>query len=72
MTSQDLVHLVVDTDRCIGVGQCELFEPEVFRLDDDTGISGLLGDGTLPRGRARVVVEGCPSGAIGIQERRRE
>ena len=63
----DLVRLVVDAERCIGIGQCEMLEPEVFRLDDETAISAVVGDGLLPVERARLAVEKCPSGAIGIE-----
>lgn len=64
----DRVRLTVDRDVCIGVGQCELLEPDVFRLDDDDELAVIIGDGTLPRERADVVVDKCPSGAIAIQE----
>lgn len=58
------VQLIVDVECCIGVGQCELLEPELFRLDDDTGTTILLGAPQLPRERAHKVVQQCPSGAI--------
>ncbi len=64
----DLVTMRIDRDACVGVGQCELLEPDVFRLDDDDGISVVIGDGRLPRARAEVVVEKCPSAAITIEE----
>lgn len=66
MSDDETVELRVDADRCIGVGQCELLEPEVFQLDDDEGISTLVGTRRLPRGRADTVIDRCPSGAIGI------
>ena len=64
----ELVKLQVDRDACIGVGQCELLEPDVFRLDDDEELSEVIGDGTLPRDRAEVVVDKCPGNAISIVE----
>ena len=64
----DMVKLVVDREACIGVGQCELLEPDVFRLDDDDELAEVIGDGALPRDRAEVVVDKCPSGAITIVE----
>ena len=56
----DPVRLIVDVDRCIGIGQCELLEPEVFELGDEDAIS-------RDRVRALAVVEACPSMAISIE-----
>ena len=64
----DLVKLTLDPEVCIGVGQCELLEPEVFRLDEDENISTLVGEAQLPRDRAETVVDKCPSSAIQIAE----
>ena len=69
MSDEQLVELRVDVDRCIGVGQCELLEPDVFELDDDEGISTVVGERRLPRGRADIVIDRCPSGAISIVDR---
>lgn len=60
------VRLAVDGTRCVCVGQCELLEPEVFRVDDDEGIAVVVGGGRLPVERAQRVVESCPSGAISV------
>lgn len=62
----DPVRLSVDRDACFGVGQCELLEPTVFRLDDEEELAEVIGDATLPRDRADKVVDRCPSGAISI------
>jgi len=64
------VHLTVDLDRCIGIGQCEMLEPQVFRLDDEDGIARVADGATLDRTRAAEVVERCPSMAISILEDR--
>jgi ferredoxin len=56
--------LTIDAERCVGVGQCELLEPDLFRLNDDTGTTILIGTPKLPRDRAHQVVDQCPSGAI--------
>lgn len=66
--ADDRVRLTVDRGVCLGVGQCELLEPETFRLDDDEELAELIGPGTLPRGRAEAVVDRCPSSAIAIDE----
>ncbi len=64
----DLVRISLDAEVCIGVGQCELLEPTVFVLDDDEGISMLVGSAHLVPERAELVVNRCPSGAIRIAE----
>ncbi len=65
---EDLVTVELNAEVCVGVGQCELLESDVFRLDDDEGISTVIGDGQLPRRRAEIVVDKCPSSAISICE----
>ena len=62
----DRVRLAVDEDRCIGIGQCELLEPGVFRLGDEDAISRVVDDTGLLRARADEVVDRCPSAAISI------
>ena len=69
--SADLVRVAVDEERCIGGGQCEMLEPEIFLLDDETAISSVIGSGALPRDRADVVVHRCPGAAISIVEPQR-
>lgn len=69
--STELVRVAVDDERCIGGGQCEMLEPEVFLLDEDDVISSVIGSGALPRPRAEVVVHRCPGAAISIVEPQR-
>lgn len=64
----DLVTMTLDHEVCIGIGQCELLEPDAFRFDDDQGCSVLIGDHRLERSRAELVVDKCPSRAIGFAE----
>ena len=64
--SGDVVRVAVDEERCIGGGQCEMLEPAVFLLDDETIISSVIGSGALPRDRAEVVVHRCPGAAVSI------
>lgn len=68
MGSDDLVGVSVNEDVCIGAGQCEMLEEEIFYVDEDTVIAGVIGTGVLPRDRASRVAETCPSGAILIVE----
>ena len=64
----DLVRMAVDAGACIGGGQCEMLEPEVFLVDDEDAVSAVIGEGMLARRRAEVVVDRCPGAAISIVE----
>jgi len=64
MTGQ--ARLCLDVTRCVGVGQCELLEPEIFRVADDTGTATIVSEPVLPSQRAEAIVDQCPSGAIQI------
>lgn len=66
--SSEIVEVVVDPEVCIGGGQCEMLEEEIFVLDDDSMISSVVGTGQLPRDRAELVVDRCPGRAISIVE----
>ncbi|MCQ9130948.1 MULTISPECIES: ferredoxin [Streptomyces] len=59
----------IDTDVCIGAGQCALAAPGVFTQDDD-GFSTLLpgreGAGRDPM--LREAVRACPVGAIRLSD----
>lgn len=68
MGNDDLVGVTVNEDVCIGAGQCEMLEDEIFYVNEDTAIAGVIGTGVLPRDRATRVAETCPSGAILIVE----
>lgn len=60
--------LSLDREVCIGVGQCEMLAPDVFRLDDDDGVSAFVGSPWLPQARAELLADKCPSGAITVAE----
>ncbi|WMX48556.1 ferredoxin [Streptomyces roseicoloratus] len=63
------MRISIDTDVCIGAGQCALVSPEVFTQDDD-------GFGTVVPGRAsdaggplvREAARSCPVRAITVEE----
>lgn len=61
--NDDRVRMIVDRDSCIGAGQCEMHDEEVFELDDDVLVT-VIGDGTLPRDRATAAADRCPGRAI--------
>ncbi|MEU7043138.1 ferredoxin [Streptomyces varsoviensis] len=63
------MRITIDTDICIGSGQCALTAPGVFTQDDD-GFSALLPgkeDGTDDP-LAREAARACPVQAISLTE----
>jgi ferredoxin len=64
---EDLIPVRIDPDTCVGIGACVAAEPETFVFNDD-GTSSVMPGRLLPRARAELVRDGCPSGAIEISE----
>ncbi|MGA9278254.1 ferredoxin [Ilumatobacter sp.] len=64
----DLVKMAVDSESCIGAGQCEMLAEDVFLISDDEGIAEVLGAGLLDRPTALVAVDRCPGRAISFTE----
>lgn len=62
------VRVVVDADRCIGSGVCEMLEETVFAIDEDTYIAATIGAAELATDRAAVVIDRCPASAIAIAD----
>ena len=60
------VRVVIDAEVCVGIGQCEALEPEVFVYDEDEGRARVRDGATLPPDRADAAVRACPSGAISL------
>ena len=62
------MHIVADTGRCVGAGQCVLTEPAIFDQDEDDGTVLLrteqVADEDLDRVREAVHV--CPSQALSL------
>ncbi|MFF8732608.1 ferredoxin [Streptomyces sp. NPDC015171] len=63
------MRITVDTDRCVGAGQCVLSAPEVFDQDDD-GLVTLLADRPDPEDHDAVLRAGdlCPAHTITVHE----
>ena len=64
----DQVKLVVDHDVCVGIGQCEMLEPDSFEYDEEAGLATVRDGVMLPADRAHAVIKACPSGAIKVAE----
>ncbi len=65
--TEERVTVKLNVELCIGVGNCELLQPDHFTIEEDTGIAELTGDGVMALGSAEEVVDRCPSGALSIQ-----
>jgi ferredoxin len=59
------MRISIDTDRCVGAGQCVLSAPDVFDQDDDGLVMVLAVEPAESEGKAvRQAREICPSQAI--------
>jgi len=62
-----MTRLVVDRDRCVGSGSCEVLAPDAFEVDDDGVLTVLVpepDDGDMPA--VRDAVAACPTRALGL------
>ncbi|HEY4006608.1 MAG TPA: ferredoxin [Pseudonocardia sp.] len=61
--------IVVDWDKCSGLGMCEAEAPELFEVQDD-GSLVVLNDSPDEdaRAEAEAAVESCPTEALSIVE----
>ncbi|MEM9204237.1 MAG: ferredoxin [Actinomycetota bacterium] len=62
------VRVTIDSDVCIGMGQCEMLAPDVFGFDDDEAIAFAIDGATIERGKGEDIADRCPSRAISIVE----
>ncbi len=61
------MRIVVDRDRCEGLGMCEAMAHELFEVDDDETMTVL--DDNPPesqRGKVHAAVEACPVLALSL------
>ncbi|HEY1972869.1 MAG TPA: ferredoxin [Pseudonocardia sp.] len=62
------MRIVVDHDRCTGLGMCEAEAPELFEVQDDGSLSVL--DDTPSSAQlveaARAACEACPTEALSL------
>ncbi|MGY1770403.1 ferredoxin [Blastococcus sp. SYSU D00813] len=55
--------VLVDRDRCLASGVCEVVAPDVFELDDD-GVLQVRRPAEDDRAAVEEAVRACPSGAL--------
>jgi ferredoxin len=66
-----IVKVHIDKEICAGCGSCEVFCPEVFRIEDDIAVNVLGEEKVVPDGveeKCREAVDTCPVEAISIEE----
>jgi ferredoxin len=63
------MRIVVDYDKCTGLGMCEAEAPELFEVQDDGSLT-VLNDrpSADQRAEAEAAVEACPTEALSIVE----
>ena len=63
------MRLVVDYDKCTGLGMCEAEAPDLFEVQDDGSLT-VLNDrpDESQRAAAEAAVESCPTEALSIVE----
>ncbi|HEY1973642.1 MAG TPA: ferredoxin [Pseudonocardia sp.] len=63
------MRVVVDRDKCTGLGMCEAEAPDLFELQDD-GSLVILNDqpSDTQRAEAEAAVDACPTEALSIVE----
>jgi ferredoxin len=59
------VEIKIDTDVCMGSGNCLYWAPKSFDLADD-GHAFVLDADATPLDTLKVAAEGCPVGAISV------
>lgn len=59
--------IAVDRQLCKGHGQCELFAPDVFEVDDDALVV-LKTDTVADAHAVREAISHCPEAAIWIEQ----
>ncbi|HEY1973453.1 MAG TPA: ferredoxin [Pseudonocardia sp.] len=63
------MRIVVDRDRCTGLGMCEAEAPDLFEVQDDGSLKVLNAcPAQDQREAAEAAVESCPTEALSIVE----
>ena len=64
-----MVRIVIDRDRCTGLGMCEAEAPDLFEVQDD-GSLAVLNDqpSAEQRAEAEAACQACPTEALSVVE----
>ena len=63
------IRIEIDREACMGSGNCIFWAPGVFDLDDD-GVAIVVDPTAAGEDRIALAVDGCPTKAITVTERR--
>ncbi len=58
--------ITVDPEVCMGSGNCQFWAPNVFDLDDETGIAVVIDPEGDPEDKVVLAARGCPTSAITV------
>ena len=58
----------INTDECLGCGNCEAVCPEVFRLNEALGRSEVINPEGAPEEQIQVAIDQCPAQCISWEE----
>jgi ferredoxin len=60
--------VVIDTDSCLGCGMCETALPQVFKLDEKTGVSSVIMPEGGPEAEIEKAIVHCLASCISWEE----
>lgn len=58
----------VDADMCIGCGMCASTAPEIYQMNEEGKAEAYAGFDEEKEASAREAMDGCPVGAISIEQ----
>lgn len=56
----------IDPETCMGSGNCQFWAPNVFDIDDDTGVAYVVDAEGDDEEKVVLAARGCPTGAITV------
>jgi ferredoxin len=59
------LEISVDTEKCMGSGNCSFWAPGAFDLNDD-GVSEVIDAVAVPEEKILLAAQGCPTQAIRV------
>ena len=57
------LEIAIDTERCMGSGNCSFWAPGAFDLNDD-GVAVVIDADAVPEEKIVLAAQGCPTQAI--------
>ena len=60
--------VVLDSGECMGCGSCEEVCPEVFKLNDQSGVAEVINPEGAPEDQIQEAIDICPAQCISWEE----